>query len=101
MIDRLDQPDTSDLKQFLPVMPSFFKSADNCVQPLIKSTIFAVFILLFIEYWNDYYTPMVFLPENPTMSYGLFLFQTDNKASVPVQLSACLLACLPTFAVLF
>ena len=54
--------------------------------PLIKSTVFAVFILLFIEYWNDYYTPMVFLPESPTMSYGLFLFQTDNKASTPVQL---------------
>ncbi len=56
-------------------------------------------LLSFISFWNDYYTPMVFLPENPTMSYGLFLFQTDNKASVPVQLSACLLACLPILAV--
>ncbi len=76
-----------------------FKIFVEIMLPLIKSTIFAVFILLFIEYWNDYYTPMVFLPENPTMSYGLFLFQTDNKASVPVQLSACLLACLPILAV--
>ena len=67
--------------------------------PLIKSTVFAVFILLFIEYWNDYYTPMVFLPESPTMSYGLFLFQTDNKASTPVQLASCLMACLPILVV--
>ena len=76
-----------------------FKIFIEIMLPLIRSTVFAVFILLFIEYWNDYYTPMVFLPENPTMSYGLFLFQTDNKASVPVQLSACLLACLPILAV--
>ena len=63
--------------------------------PLIKSTVFAVFILLFIEFWNDYYTPMIFLPQSPTMSYGLFVFQTDNRASQPIQLAACLLFCLP------
>ena len=63
--------------------------------PLIKSTVFAVFILLFIEFWNDYYTPMIFLPQSPTLSYGLFVFQTDNRASQPIQLAACLLTCLP------
>ena len=63
--------------------------------PLSKSTVFAVFILLFIEFWNDYYTPMIFLPQSPTMSYGLFVFQTDNRASQPIQLAACLLTCLP------
>lgn len=72
-----------------------FKIFIEIMLPLIKSTAFAVFILLFIEYWNDYYTPMVFLPEAPTMSYGLFTFQTDNKASTPIQLAACLLTCLP------
>ena len=76
-----------------------FKIFIEIMLPLIRSTVFAVFILLFIEYWNDYYTPMVFLPENPTMSYGLFLFQTDNKASTPVQLASCLMACLPILVV--
>lgn len=76
-----------------------FKIFIEIMLPLIRSTVFAVFILLFIEYWNDYYTPMVFLPESPTMSYGLFLFQTDNKASTPVQLASCLMACLPILAV--
>ena len=65
------------------------------IVPLIQSTVFAVFILLFIEFWNDYYTPMIFLPQSPTMSYGLFVFQTDNRASQPIQLAACLLTCLP------
>ena len=72
-----------------------FKIFIQIMLPLIKSTAFAVFILLFIEFWNDYYTPMIFLPLAPTMSYGLFVFQTDNGASVPIQLAACLLTCLP------
>lgn len=72
-----------------------FKIFIQIMLPLIKSTAFAVFILLFIEYWNDYYTPMIFLPKAPTMSYGLFVFQIDNGASVPIQLAACLLTCLP------
>lgn len=80
---------------------SHFGTFVQIMLPLIKSTIFAVFILLFIEHWNDYYTPLVFLPEKPTLSYGLFTFQTDNKASgdTPVQLAACFLASLPILAV--
>ena len=76
---------------------SHFKIFIEVMLPLIKSTIFAVFILLFIEYWNDYYTPMVFLPNRPTLSYGLFLFQsnTNTNTSPPIQLAACILACLP------
>lgn len=76
-----------------------FRTFVQIMLPLIRSTLFAVFILLFIEHWNDYYTPMVFLPEKPTMSYGLFIFQTDNKASTPIQLAACILACVPILIV--
>lgn len=78
---------------------SHFRTFIQIMLPLVKSTIFAVFILLFIEHWNDYYTPMVFLPEKSTISYGLFIFQTDNKASTPIQLAACILACVPILIV--
>ena len=67
--------------------------------PLVRSTLFAVFILLFIENWNDYYTPMIFLREAPTISYGLFYFQSTPKARDPVKLASSILACLPVLAV--
>jgi len=69
--------------------------------PLIKSTMFAVFILLFIENWNDYYTPMIFLPNKPTIAYGLFEYQNnvETNMSTPIKLSACFLACLPILVV--
>ena len=33
------------------------------------------------------------------MSYGLFRFQTDVKASTPIKLTACFLACIPILIV--
>ncbi len=39
--------------------------------PLIGSLIGAVFLLLFIGYWNDFETPYIFL-EKPTLSIGLY-----------------------------
>lgn len=78
---------------------SHFGTFFRIMLPLIKGTIFAVFILLFIEHWNDYYTPLVFLPEKPTLSYGLFTFQDDNAGSIPLQFSACFLASIPILLV--
>ena len=39
--------------------------------PLVKSLIGAVFLLLFIGFWNDFETPNIFL-EQPTRSVGLY-----------------------------
>ena len=39
--------------------------------PLVKSLIGAVFLLLFIGFWNDFETPNIFL-EQPTLSVGLY-----------------------------
>ena len=74
-----------------------FKIFIEVMLPLIKSTIFAVFILMFIEYWNDYYTPMMFLPERPTLSYGLFIFQNKNSVSgdTPLKFASAMLTCVP------
>lgn len=73
--------------------------------PLAKATISAVFVLLFIEYWNDYYVPMIFMPNKPTISYGLFLIQsTDDQIAgetidTPKKLAACFMACIPILIV--
>ena len=65
--------------------------------PLVSSTIASVFVLQFIANWNEYYTPMIFLPEQPTISYGLFMYQSnvDTGMSTPLKLSASLVTCIP------
>ena len=68
-----------------------FKVFFNVMIPLARNTIFAVFILYFIQYWNDYYTPMIFLKSMPTIAYGLQQSQlptNPNRTSIPEQLAS-------------
>lgn len=39
--------------------------------PLIKNTFFTVLLIRFIGFWNDYQTPMVYMPSYPTVAFGL------------------------------
>lgn len=45
----------------------FFKIS----MPLIRNTFFTVLLIRFIGFWNDYQTPMVFMPSFPTVALGL------------------------------
>lgn len=69
--------------------------------PLAIASVVAVAILLFINYWNEYYTPMIYLPSMPTIAYGLykFSFSPDNASTVPVQLAGCFIVCIPILIV--
>lgn len=51
---------------------SHFRVLVSIVLPLVKTTIFAVFILQFVGYWNNYQTPLIYLPDYPTAATGLF-----------------------------
>ncbi len=65
--------------------------------PMIGSTLMAVFILLFIANWNEYYTQMIFLPNMPTLSYGLYMVNgsVKNGMNPPIQLASSFISCLP------
>lgn len=70
--------------------------------PLIKTTISAIALLSFISYWNDYTTPMVYLPTKPTIAYGLYVFnQSTTNASnfLTVRIAGCMLVSIPIFIV--
>ena len=64
--------------------------------PLIMPSVFAVGILQFIMFWNDYQTPLVYLESMPTISYGLYRYSRLERANnAPALLSAALLVCIP------
>ncbi len=66
--------------------------------PLIKNSMLVVFVLQFIAFWNDYQTPMVYLPSMPTAAYGLHRFYGDTQtgtSSTPIKLSACIIVMFP------
>lgn len=64
--------------------------------PMVLPSAFAISILQFIAFWNDYQTPMIYLEKMPTISYGLYRFSMSSYAdNAPALLSATLLVCFP------
>ena len=72
------------------------------VMPLAKPTIYAVALITFISYWNDYTTPMIYLPTHPTISYGLYYLCNSHDQAVnvlAVRLAACMIVSIPILIV--
>lgn len=81
---------------------SNFRVFLSMMLPMVKHTFFTIMLIKFIEFWNDYQTPLLFMPQKPTISLGLYNF-TFNKnidaSSVPMQLTGCMLVLLPVLVV--
>ena len=70
--------------------------------PLIKTTILVLFVTSFITFWNDYQTPMIYLSDHPTASYGLFVFnQSTNSYEdfLVYKVAGFILILAPTFLI--
>ena len=63
--------------------------------PLVKSTILAVGVMVFIGFWNDYQTPMIYMPSHATISFGLFQFTNASGGSPSEVLAASIVVMLP------
>ncbi len=48
------------------------------ILPLVKSSLFAVGLLQFITYWNDFTVSMYYLPSHPLLAFGVQRFQSNG-----------------------
>ena len=77
---------------------SQFRTMVSVMIPLVKTVSITIFLLRFIAYWNDYQTPLLYMPNKPTIAYGIFVFsfQSDNVYStVPMKLTAAFIIAIP------
>lgn len=68
--------------------------------PLAKTTVSAIALLSFIGFWNDANMSMIYMPDIPTVAYGLFRFQFSTgqeSSSITVQLAGCTIVMFPIF----
>ena len=66
--------------------------------PLVKATFSTVFLIMFIELWNDYQTPLLWLPMHPTIAYGVFDMSrntSNDLSSDPMRMACCMIMVLP------
>ena len=71
--------------------------------PLCAKVFFTVFLLQFIQTWNDYQTPLLYYPNHPTMSYAIFKMNVQSNGgmdvlSVPSKVAGCMVLAIPVFA---
>lgn len=87
---------------------AYIDGADNfmvffrIILPLASGTFLTIALINFIGYWNDYTAPLVYMPNKPTIAYGLYTFieaTTQPKSNKPVKLAACMLVFIPNFVV--
>lgn len=69
------------------------------VLPLSGKIISSVALILFVQMWNDYQTPLLYLPTHPTVAYGVY-YMTQLKrmatlTSTPVKVAGCMLLAIP------
>ena len=71
--------------------------------PLVKTTFFTVMLILFVQFWNDYQVPKIYMPSYPTISFGLFAIfkegRVDELTETPMLMAATMLMILPILAI--
>ena len=68
------------------------------IMPMIATIIGTVFLIHFIDFWNDYQTPLLYLPSYATLARGLFTLSRNSQgdfATVPYRMAGCLLLATP------
>lgn len=82
---------------------SFFTVYWRIIMPLSKSTIMVVGIFAFLNSWNDFMGPLIYLNEESkyTLSLGLQLFQGTYGAQWHLLMAASILVLMPAVVVFF
>ena len=85
---------------------AFIDGASHCLVfirimlPLVTTLLTTVFILLFVQYWNDYQTPWLLIPKYPTAARGLYHYLNDMQINdVPAQIAAGVIIFIPVFTI--
>lgn len=73
--------------------------------PLCIKVFFTVFLLQFIQTWNDYQTPLLYYPNHPTLSYAIFammgktdgIFRDLKYQGAPFKITGCMVLAIPVF----
>ena len=68
--------------------------------PLAGKIVTTVMLINFISLWDDYQTPLLYLPTKPTIAYGVYHITRDTGQSkgfnfIPIQIAGCMLLALP------
>ncbi|MDR1092796.1 MAG: carbohydrate ABC transporter permease [Clostridiales bacterium] len=78
-----------------------FRTFLTVMLPQIVPIIVALSITSLIGVWNDYTTPILFLPSYQNMASGLYVYQIENARTLdtPLLFAGCLMCAAPMLAI--
>ena len=67
------------------------------MRPQVTPMVLTLGIMMFISKWNDYMSPLLYLPKMPTLSTGLYRYQTivEKSGDYPVLFAGLFMCLLP------
>ena len=66
--------------------------------PLAAKMLITIFLLRTVSFWNDYNTPLLYLPSKPTLAYGVYKITQDSTkgmGNVPVRVAGGMVLAIP------
>lgn len=79
---------------------SEFQVLTKVMLPLVRTVFSTVFLIKFVDYWNDYQTPLLYMPSYPTLAVGVYnlSYTTVGVMSyTPMRMAACIILVVPIF----
>ncbi len=81
-----------------------FTIMTRIISPMAINTFFTVMLINFIGFWNDYQTPMIYMPSYPTLAFGMYYVtlgsqKTTEFSSVPMQMTTAMMTLIPILLV--
>lgn len=65
---------------------------------MVANILGSIFVVQFISLWNDYSSPLLYLPDYPTLAYGLVRYSNSSAkgtSSEPFKLAASIICVIP------
>ena len=80
---------------------SHFRCLVSIILPLSIKIISTVFLIQFVHFWNDYQTPLLYMPTKPTLAYGVWFWAWNNQTlkTTPERVSASMMLAIPILIV--
>lgn len=80
-----------------------FRTFFQIMLPQVRPVMIALFVDNFIDLWNDSGSPLIYFPSMPTLSMGLYVYQTVTARSInyPLLFAALIISLIPTLALFF
>lgn len=79
-----------------------FRVMFRIILPLVRTVFFTVMLIKFVEFWNDYQTPLIYLPSYPTLANGVFFMSNISSSimgTVPMRMAAVMILLIPVLTI--